>query len=357
MEDALREGLVTVLKVAKDNPILIEKRNDQLYVGTYTEYHKIIYQTSIKNDKSDFKAVIPASIAKNVPDMILGDVLIEDSCITFVSDSNKTKISLVEDSINLVNLARGYEKENNAEFNTTELKEAFFYTKHASNDKTIGDLVMRGFHFTLKNSECEVMASNGATLSLVKLFQTNIDFSKETVLLVNPEFFNAIKVLEGEFTKVGFNENSVSLTSTTDNYTLRIISSLVNGNSLPYENVVLSAQQNSQVSYVISRRSFLEAVKQVKVFSEKSVLLKFFNTGEFEVESESSSGSATRSIEVKSYENELDKNFNLKVNVEMLFSYLLSTKQEFISVSIKDNESPILFDDNFGINILATLRQ
>jgi len=357
MEDALREGLITVLKIAKENPILIEKRTDQLYVGTYTEYHKVVYQTTVKNTLENFKAIISAQIAKDLPDMISGDIEVDEASISFKNSSNKTKIALVQDSMSLTSLARGYEKENNASFNTNELREAFFYTRHASNDKTIGDLVMRGFHFTLNSSACEVMASNGAILSLVKLYQTNPDFDKSHVLLVNPDFFNVLKLLQGETTFVGFNENSVSLTSSNNNHTLRIISSLINGKNLPYESVVSSARSSTKVRYVVDKRSFVDAVKQVKVFSDKSIELKIFKTGEFEVSTEGTLGSANRDVKVVSYENPIDENFLLKVNVEMLFSYLSANKEEFISINVKSDGDPIVFEDNFGLDILAPLRQ
>lgn len=357
MEDALREGLITVLKIAKENPILIEKRADQLYVGTHTEYHKVVYQTPVKNTLENFKAVISAQIAKDLPDMISGDIEVDESSLSFRNASNKTKVALVQDSISLTSLARGYEKENNASFNTNELREAFFYTRHASNDKTIGDLVMRGFHFTLNPSACEVMASNGAILSLVKLYQTNPDFNKSHVLLLNPDFFNVLKILQGENTTIGFNENSISLTSSNDNHTVRIISALINGKNLPYEGVVSSARSSVRVKYVVEKRSFLEAVKQVKVFSEKSAEIKIFKTGEFEVSSDGDSGSANREVKVVSYENPVDENFVIKINVEMLFSYLSANREEFVSIGVKSELEPVVFEDNFGLDILAPLRQ
>jgi len=356
MEDALRDGLITILKIAKEKPILVEKREGQLYVGTHTEYHKVVYQTSVKNTLENFKAVIAPEIAKDLPDMIVGDITVDENSMSFVNASNKTKIALSQEPISLVSLAKGYEKDNNASFNTSELREAFFYTRHASNDKTIGDLVMRGFHFTLNPNACEVMASNGAILSLVKLYQTDPDFNKSHVLLLNPDFFNVLKILQGETTLIGFNENSISLTSQDDSHTIRVISSLVSGKSLPYENVVSSALSSSKVKYVLERRSFLEAVKQVKVFSEKSAVLKIFKTGEFEIETEGSFGNANREIKVVSYKNDNDENFLIKVNVQMLFSYLSSSREELISVGIKANDEPIVFEDNFGLDILAPLR-
>jgi hypothetical protein len=357
MENALKDGLVQILKIAKDNPILVEKRNNQLYVGTYTDYHKVVYQTPVKHSLENFRAVISTEIAKNLPDMIVGDIEIDESSLSFTSNHNKTKIALIQNPITLTSLAKGYEKENNASFSTNELREAFFYTKHASNDKTIGDLVMRGFHFTINPSACEVMASNGAILSLVKLYQTNPDFNKSHVLLLNPDFFNVLKLLQGEITSIGFNENSISLTSENENHTLRVISSLVSGKNLPYESVVSASRSSARVKYVVNKRSFLEAVKQVKVFSENSAELKVFNTGEFEIKTEGNNGSAIRSIDVITYENEINKNIVIKLNVQMLFSYLLSSKEELVSVFINSEESPILFEDTFGLNILAPLRK
>lgn len=358
MEDALKEGLLTILKLAKENPILIEKRGQQLYVGTYTEYHKVVYQTTIKDNKDNFKAIISAQIAKDLPDMILGDIQVEENSMSFINGADKTKISLVEDSnINLTYLARGYEKENNASFNTEELRSAFFYTRHASNDKTIGDLVMRGFHFTLNPISCEVMASNGAILSMVKLHQTNPDFNKSHVLLVNPDFFNALKVLQGETTAVGFNETAVSLTSEHENHTIRIISSLINGKNLPYENVVSSTRSSVAVKYVVDKRSFLDSARQVKVFSDKSAEIKIFKTGEFELHSQSATGNATRAVKVLSHQNKSDENYVIKLNIDLLFAYLNSCREELISVGIKSSDAPVLFEDNFGLDILAPLRQ
>lgn len=357
MNNVLEFGISTVLKIAdKESPILIEVRNNRLFIGTNTNYHKLIFESSLTME--DFRAVISSEIAREAASMFLGDFEIHEDFIQFKNKTNKTKISLLKNSISLMELARGYEKSNNATFDGSELINAFSYTKHASNDKSIGDVVLRGFHFTLNDSTAEVMASNGAILSLVKVNQMDVDFNQSKTLLLNPDFFSLIKTFGNEELKIGFNENAISLQQVTSDFTLRAVSSLIAGKqALPYENVIKTAKNGVKISCVVTKKSFLDAVKDVKVFSSDSKsTLKLFNTGELEIQADGTRGEAVREIDVSSIRNPNDDNLEVKLNIDYLFNYLSGNKSDLISIGFSDSLSPVVFEDSYGVEILAPLR-
>lgn len=357
MTNFLEFAISHVLKITeKDSPILLEVRNNKLFVATKTNFHKLILESNFTSP--DFRAVISSEIAREAQSMLLGDFELHEDFIQFKNKSNKTKIALLKDNISLMDLARGYEKNNNAVFDGIELRDAFFYTKHASNDKSIGDVVLRGFHLTLNESSAEIMASNGAILSLVKVNQKDIEFSKNQVLILNPDFFSLIKTFGDEEVKVGFNENMISLTQTTENFTLRAVSALVSGKQpLPYDTVIKAAKSNVKLSCVVTKKSFIDAVKDVKVFSpDNKSTLKLYKTGELEIKADGSRGEAVREIEVSSIRNPNDENFEVRLNVEYLLNYLSGNKSELISVGFSEPLAPIVFEDSYGVEVLAPLR-
>jgi len=358
MDNIFELGISTVLKTAdKESSVLLEARSGRLYIGTSTNYHKVILESSYEGD--DFRAIISSEIAREAQSMFFGSFTMHDDFIEFKNNSNKTKIALTKGNISIMDLARGYEKNNNAVFASSEIKNAFSYTRHASNDKNIGDIVLRGFHFTLGHESAEVMASNGAMLSLVKINQNNVDFKDSQILLLNPEFISLIKVFgdEGEL-KIGFNESSVSVTQFSEYFTLRAVSSLLSGKSpLPYEKVISSAREGIKLSYVVNKKSFLEAVRDVRVFSsDTKTTISIFNTGEFELTSTGMRGEASRQVEVASYKNPADKNIDIRINIEYLFNYLSSNRSELISVGVSDPLSPVVFEDSYGVELMAPLR-
>jgi len=351
-------GISTVIKTAdKDSSVLLEARSGKIYIGTSTNSHKVILES--KYEGEDFRAIISSEIAREAQSMFLGRFTVHEDFIEFKNNSNKTKIALTKSNISLMDLARGYEKNNNAVFNAAELKNGFSYTKHASNDKSIGDIVLRGFHFTLGHEVTEIMASNGAMLSFVKVNQANLDFHTNQVLLLNPDFYSLIKTFndDGEI-KIGFNENAVSLTQTSDYFTIRAVSSLLSGKTpLQYEKVVASAKQSVKASYVVPKKSFLDAVRDIKVFSADSkTIISIFNTGEIEISSNGTRGEATRQLEVASYKNPEDKNVAIRINTDYLFNYLSGNKAELISIGASEPLSPIIFEDSYGIEVMAPLR-
>jgi DNA polymerase III sliding clamp (beta) subunit (PCNA family) len=358
VDNILEFGISMALRVAdKDSSILLEARSGKIFIGTSTAANKLILES--KYDGNDFRAIISSEIARDTQSMFLGEFSVHDDFIEFKNQSKKTKIALTKSNISLIDLARGYEKNNNALFNASELKTSFLYTRHASNDKTIGDIVLRGFHFTLNHDHAEIMASNGAMLSLVKVNQNNLEFNSNQVLILNPDFFNLIKTFQDDGDiHLGFNEMAVSMMQTSEYFTLRAVSSLISGkNPLPYERVVETARKGVKSLYVVNKKSFLDSVKDVKVFSSESkATLTLFNTGEFEISTEGSKGQATRQVDVSTHKNPNDENINLKVNIEYLFNYLNGNKTELISVGVADSLSPIFFEDSYGIEVLAPLR-
>ena len=355
MEIALKEGLIEILKIAGKNPILIECRNNVLYVGTYTDYHKFIYESPVQYE--NFSVVISADIAKDLPDMIFGTMKVGEGFLQFSDNKNNIKISLSEDDISLKKLARGFVKENVASFVGSDFRNAFNYTRHASNDKSIGDVVLRGFHFLIKTDSSEVMASNGSMLSLVNINQTSPEFNSSELLLLNSDFIRLLKLFGDEEVFVGFNENSVSVFQEKENYTIRAITARTSGKDLPYQSVIDSTKDSVLYHYVVDKAEFSRLIKQLKVFSEERSSLTFYSTGEFTVSSSGKSGESSFEVPVLSHGDFPENNIEIKMNVSNLHSYLNASRSDTVKISIKDELSPMLLEDSFGLEILAPLRK
>lgn len=358
MSIQMRDGIVNLLKIAKGNPFLLECRSNKLYIGTYTDYHKVIYETPMNHQ--DFRAIISNEIARDIVDLISEDFIVTEEFMEFKNSGNKTKVKLLKEPITLSDLAKGYEKTDTADFNGKEFKDAFSYVKHASNDKSLGDTVLRGFHLTINSNKAEVMASNGFVMSVVPVQQINQDFNQSAILLLNHDFFSVTRLLSDGVIRLGYNEKSVSLTCEEESYTIRIITSLTKGNPLPYQRVLSETLPLNKNVYVLDKESFLFSAKQARIFSEARASIKFYYTGEVDIFSEGERGETKNSVEVKKYSiqtNLEEKNglMEVKINSDYLLKFIQSVKSEFISVKINNETSPIIFDDNFGTEMIAPL--
>lgn len=358
MSIQMRDGIVNLLKIAKGNPFLLECRDKKLYIGTYTDYHKVIYETSMNHE--DFRAIVSNEIARDIVDLISDDFTVTEEYMEFKNSGNKTKIKLLKEPITLSDLAKGYEKTDTAEFNGKEFKDAFSYVKHASNDKSLGDTVLRGFHLTINSNKAEVMASNGFVMSVVPLQQINENFNQSTILLLNHDFFSVTRLLSDEKVKLGYNENSVSLTCEEESYTIRIITSLTKGNPLPYQRVLSETLPNNKNVYVLDKESFLFSAKQARIFSDSKASIRFYSTGEVDIFSTGDRGETKNSVQVKQYALHTDlegKNglLEVKINSDYLLRFIQSVKSDLVSVKLNDEKSPIMFDDNFATEMIAPL--
>lgn len=355
MKQQLVEALGIISKLQKDSPVLIEVRSDKLFVGTYTANQKVVYETSYKHEP--FRAVISTEMSKILPEVASDEFSVDEHSLTFKNGKDKTVISLLTEGINLSELAKGYEKDELVSVDGEELRNAFEYTRHAANDKSIGDVVFRGFHLNLKPDVIEVVATNGAILSLVKVKQNRIEYEESEVLLLNSEFYGIAKSLDSEYpVSIAHNENSVSVTQKTGSYTVRFISAKTKGTPLDYSTVMKNAKSITDITYVVDKQSFLSSLRQVRHFSEGSVTLSFYNTGEFTLDSSSQSGEVKREVSVKSFLNENDKNISINTQSELLFRYIASVKAEYLSIHLKGESTPLFLEDGFGEEVIAPLR-
>lgn len=356
MEAELQLGLSGLLKVAKGNPLLIEVKSNKLFMGTYSDYHKVVYEFPC--DHEDFRAVFSDDIVKDLPHLVSGDFTVSENSITFKRGKDRTDISLSKEPITLTGLSKGYEKKNLAHFLGSEIRSAFSYVKHASNDKSLGDVVLRGFHLTLDSNKAEVMSSNGFMLSVVPVQQTNDEFNQSDILILNSDFFNAVKLVDDEYdVHIGYNDSALSLTQEADGYILRVITSLTKGNPLPYQKVLKEVEPRNKTQYVVDKNSFVDALRGITIFSEDRAEFGFYNTGEVSIFTSGDRGSATREVDVKSFTLEEDLQDSIKINFNptYLTSFLSSVKSEELSINLAGPKSPVLFLDNFGKEVISPL--
>jgi DNA polymerase III sliding clamp (beta) subunit (PCNA family) len=352
----IKSALSSVLKIAKDSPVLVESRGEKLFVGTYTDYHKVVYETPYNGDS--FKFVISTEMATLLSEIMFGEFIIDDSSVVVSNNRDRTEISTLVSDITLLSLAKGYEKSSLLKFSAKEIKSAFNYTRHASNDKKIADTVLHGFHLKLSPSSAEVMASNGAMLSLFSIYHGDMNFSESKILLLNGDFFNLLKTFsdEGEI-GLSYNENSISLTQYGQGFTIRAISALTKGNPLGYTSVVESSKNSVNMSFSVDRVELMDAVRQIKLFSEENNRCTISITPEDKivVSSVGKKGKADREIPCLFVKK--NKAIDVSINIQYLLSYLSSARGDRILIGTSGEDSPVCMEDGFGIELIAPFKK
>lgn len=363
MDEKIRKGLSKVLKFAGKNPILVEARKGRLFVGAKNDFNSVVFETSSELNE-DFRFELNADVVSNTVSMMIGDFFIGDGFIEFKSGSNKTKIAASSmnnnATLSLMRLASGYEKTKVAVFDGSIFSSVFSYAKHASNDKTIGDVVLRGAHFSLKDDYAEVMTSNGYIMSTAKIRRLKSqEDANSSIMILNEEFFNTIKLFSDEKVYLGFNDRAVTLESEIEDYKIRVITSLVatqNNSSYPYERVIETTESSAKHRYSLDKKELLNFVKELKFFcSDNKIHLNIFNTGEMELFVSGTSGSGVRALSYTDNENPSENNLDIKFNVEYLYNYLANLSSQTLILKVNDDKSPVLFEDDLGKTILAPL--
>ena len=352
----IQAGLSSVLKIAKDSPVLVESRGGKLFVGTYTDHHKVVYETPHADD--NFKFVVSTEMATLLSEIMFGELVIEESSLVVSNKRDRTEISTLNSDITLLSLAKGYEKSSLIKFPAKELKAAFNYTRHASNDKKIADTVLQGFHLKLSPSSAEIMASNGVILSLVSLYHGDVNFSESKILLLNGDFFNLLKIFsdEGEI-GISYNENSISVTQQGPDFVIRAISALTKGNPLGYTGVVESSRNSVNMSFSVDRIEFTDAVRQIRLFSEENnkCTLSITSDDKVIVRAVGKKGKADR--EIPCIFTKRNKDIEISMNIQYLLSYLSGSRGERILIGTSGEESPLCMEDGFGIELIAPLKK
>lgn len=357
--ELLKEGLTSVLKVTKEAPVLMEVKSGRLIIASHSDFHSIIFE--MPTTMNDFKLVLSEKLARQLPKQIKTkfELEIDEDKNTAVVKSDGVKLELTtldKGALSLAGLVKHYTKEAQWTINGQDFKAAFGKAMHSANDRSIGDIVLRGYHLHLKDGRAEVMASNGAAMTLV-----NFDLVKgddEAMLLLNQDFFKATSLLYDEEVSLSYNSHAVTLQSTKDNVTLRIISSLTQGSEFDYQKVIDKVMhpwnQGDSKLCAFAAKDLQEIMKKMTFFLDDTTKYKMkveIGPDKAVLSSDNVYGRAKNQLKLS--ESEFSEVQEVYISGLNLNSYLSSTKSDEIHLIIHDAYTPLLFVDDMGKEIIT----
>lgn len=352
-------GLKNVLKVTNDSPVLVEVRNGTLYIGSYNDYHGIVYECPTEWD--DMKTVLNINSAQELVKQMTTD---EDLSIVVSEDGHRAKVTfdktklnltvLTPDSMNLSSLMKRYIKEPVWHLDGTEFSAAVSRVSHSSNYKALGDVVLRGYHLTKLDNSLEVMASTGATLTVSQVPLHKSTDDNQEVLLLNPEFQEVSDLLY-EHMSVAFDEQTISITSWNDtDEILRVVSALTQGNPFNYRELVTETEETNTIQLTFSTKDLLAGVRKNSFFTDDKLQHRL----EIELHQEHITLSSRNvygevNAQVPVLETNLRESISLSLRSPFMVNLLANTRSETITLHVRDGTSPVLFDSGLSKEIMV----
>lgn len=353
------EGFKTALKITKESPVVLEVRSGRLFIGTYNEYHSVIYECA--SDWADFKVVFSQNVAKEIPRAISGgkltlEVVDDGRAVKLTSVGVKLKLALLDNAVlGLGKLVSKYTKDIFWEIDGKEFHNTLERVRHSANDKSIGDVVLRGYHLTKKGDGLEFMASNGASMSVSTVPLKNPSKHEGQVLL-NPEFHQVSQLL-GEDTTLSFSEDAISVESVQGESIIRSVSLLTKGKAFDYAKVLEAVKGNKKFAK-FSTKVLFDALKRTDFFTDENQKYKVSLTiteGSMTISSSNAYGESTVAIEA--LDSNLDAEEYMELSGVSLLNYLSSTKADSVSFYWDDTSSPIRIDDGVSTEVIVLFRQ
>jgi DNA polymerase III sliding clamp (beta) subunit (PCNA family) len=354
------EGLKTALKITKEAPVILEARSNNLFIGTHNTYHSVVVECP--TEWEDFKVVLSFNTAKELPKSISGDKLsleiTEQRTLKLISKGVKLNLSLLDNSaLSLNSLVTKYSKNHVWVVDGTEFNDALDRVRHAANDKSIGDVVLRGYHLTRKSSGLEFMASNGATMAVSSVPLKNPEATEEGVLLLNPEFNQVSQLLSGD-TSMGFSEDAISLESHSGGTTLRVVSLLTKGKSFDYDSVIKKVEGNKLFAS-FDAKTLADAVKRTDFFTDEAnknkIIFNINANGTAAIHSSNYYGES--SVHLQVVEHNLEDDIALEISGVYFLNYLSSLRSSTVTIYMTDEGMPIRLEDGLTTEVIVLLRK
>jgi len=358
------DGLITVLKIVKkDTPVLVEASKGKLFIASYNDFHSIVFECETAWE--DFKVILSAEVAKQLPRNIKDTLTLEfpsKNVLVVKSKGVELKLTTLDaDSLSLRKLMSKFSKDEDWIIGSGELKLAFNTIGHSANDKDIGDVVLKGYHLTRKNGSLEFMASNGAVMSVASWPLDLSSSDKEGTLLLNEDFASIISLLYFEKdavvpVRLAFKDDTISIEAAdaTKERTLRVVSALTNGTPFNYVPIIESVAKENPFTYTLFRKDLLEALKTNAFFTSNElhnrVTLKLGKQA-IEIESQNMYGQA--STKVPLVESNDYEPVELLISGTYLINYLSTALDEEVTLSVKDDKSPVMFTDSYETEIIT----
>ena len=234
-----------------------------------------------------------------------------------------------------------YEDTVTHEVNGDKLNEAINMVKSSANDKSIGDVVLRGYHMHTDNDLIELMASNGSVLTSV-VIPCISDLEGSTVL-PNPEFHQITSLLSGNVT-LSQQEDTLSIYASSSERELFAVTNFTSGKPIPYREVMTQVAEND-IKFMVNSREFLEALKKISFFlDDRSRVELRIEDGILIMMSGNTQGDSKVAVSIDEEEN-IPEDMTIATNYYNLYSFFNSTNSLLTSIQIKDDKSPIYLTD------------
>lgn len=349
---AFLDNLKNVLKISKEAPVLIHSGSGKLFIGSHNDYHSVVVESP--SEWQDFKAVISNEVARQVARAVTEDRLnfsIDQDTLKVSSKGIKLNIPTLDSPMTTAKLLTKFSKSGDYFVNGKDFKDAVNLVKHAANDRSIGDVVLRGYHMTARDSHFEVMASNGAVMALTRVSYSGLSDSTppdDTVYLLNPEFHQVSDLFLGEV-DVSPSEGTLSFQSSHELSTVYAVSNLTQGTPAPYSAVLETVEKNP-TSVIINTRNLYEAIRRIDFFTDDSknnrVTMRI-QEHEIEVVTHNQHGHSSVRVETSSSKNLPQDGLELTTSWSYLIGFFSSAKGEETEILIKDPTSPIMLKSEF----------
>lgn len=353
------EGFKTALKITKEAPVVLEVRSGRLFIGTYNEYHSVIYECA--SDWADFKIIFSQNVAKEIPRAISGgkvnlEVIEDGRAVKLTSVGVKLKLALLDNAVlGLGKLISKYTKDVFWEVDGKEFHNTLERVRHSANDKSIGDVVLRGYHLTKKGDGLEFMASNGASMSVSTVPLKNKS-THEGQILLNPEFHQVSQLLSEE-TTISFSEDAISVEAVGDSSIIRAVSLLTKGKAFDYDKVLTTVKDNKHFSKFPTKVLF-DALKRTDFFTDENQKYKIgLSLDKVSMTITSSNAYGESTVAIEALESNLTTAEYIELSGVSLLNYLSSTKSDTVSFYWKDASSPIRIDDGVSTEVIVLFRQ
>lgn len=359
MSEYILDGITTALKVTKDTPVVIEVSNGLMSVGTYNDYHSVVYECP--TDLEDFKAVLSFQTAKELPKILSSEnielSLEKDVTLVVSSGDIKLRLSLLDPSVlSIKRLTAKYSTNFEWEVDGVAFNNSLSRVSHAANDASIGDVVLRGYHLTEKSDSIEFMASNGAILSIASVPATPIsDQSLCRVVLLNQEFNQATQLLYPS-SKLAISNDTISFESVDGVRKLKVTSILTKGTGFNYQPVLDATKQNTSFAS-FDTKLLTKSVKKVTFFTDEiaknKLRFSFTTTGKVNLYSSNNYGEAL--VTLDAIDSNMVTDFSVFLSGVHLLKYLSSLKSGSVTLYLKDENSPIRLEDGLSKEVMVTI--
>lgn len=347
MSKVFLQSLGDALKISKEAPVLITSEGGKTSIGTFSSYHSVVF--TMETDLADFSAVVPNELARQLQRTLNESRLkfeTEGNTLTARAKGVKLTVPLSTEKITLESLLTKYSDKKTHELNGELFNQAVVRVKPSANDKSIGDVVLRGYHMTTDDGIIEVMATNGAVLTTVAVpCDSKL---KDSTVLLNPEFHLISQFLE-EDSAFAQEEATLSLYSKGKERETFAVTNFTKGNPVPYSKVIEAAQKN-EVTFKVNNKEFLDALKGVAYFADETKKNRIELTALPEglvISSNNSQGNSVVELSIDEVEGIPEAGISMATSHDNLIGYFGATKSLLTEIRIKDSKSPIYLTDGF----------